>query len=156
MKEIFFNRDFLMQIILVFFITGFWDIILRLMSEGKLNLFGIEKMKWVVTLKDYFKYHTLLGAALIAAFVGALTYPLIMYTFDKLNVSNRIYQILLIFLISGLVGIPMRYSKLFPILNKYYYKPLGFLYSFTTDGMSGVIVSISLTIYLYLHSIFRS
>ena len=38
----------------------------------------------------------------------------------------------------------MRYSGLFPILNKYYYEPLGFTYSFITDGMSGVIVAITL------------
>ena len=148
MKEIY-NKE---RLILVFFITGFWDLILRFMSEGRIKLFGIEKMKWVKTLKQYFKYHTLLGAALIAAFVGALTYPLIMYALDKFNINNKIYQIITVFLISGLVGIPMRYSGLFPILNKYYYKPLGFFYSFITDAMSGVIVSVSLFLYLTFRS----
>lgn len=143
MEQIF-TRDQLITIIIVFFITGFWDIILRAMSEGYIKFFGIENMKWVTTLRDYFKYHTVLGAALIAAFVGAIAYVLIIYTFNILNVNNIFYQLLIVFLISALVGIPMRYSGLFPILNKYYYEPLGFTYSFITDGMSGVVVAITL------------
>ena len=141
-----FTRERLIAIILVFFITGFWDIILRAMSEGKLSFFGIEKMKWVTTLNPYFEYHTVLGAALIAAFVGAIAYVLIIYTYDVLDVNNKLYQLVWVFLISGLVGIPMRLSGLFPILNEHYYKPLGFTYSFITDGMSGVVVAITLFI----------
>ena len=114
------------------------------MSEGKIFFLGIENMKWVTTLKNYFEYHTLLSAALLAAFVGAIAYVLIIYTFDLLNVNNLFYQLLIVFLISGLVGIPMRYSGLFPILNEHYYKPLKFTYSFITDSMSGVIVAITL------------
>jgi len=38
----------------------------------------------------------------------------------------------------------MRHSGLFPLLNKYYYEPLGFRYSFITDSMSGVVVAITL------------
>jgi hypothetical protein len=114
------------------------------MSEGYIDFFGIENMKWVTTLKDYFKYHTVLGAALLAAFVGAIAYILIIYTFDLLNVNNIFNQIVIVFFISALVGIPMRYSGLFPILNKHYYEPLGFTYSFITDGMSGVVVAITL------------
>ena len=83
------------------------------MSEGNISFLGIENMKWVTTLKDYFKYHTLLGAALIAAFVGAIAYILIIYSFEILNVNNKFYQLIIIFLISGLLGIPMRYSDCF-------------------------------------------
>lgn len=143
MKQIF-TRERLITIIVVFFITGIWDVILRAMSEGYIDFFGIENMKWVTTLKDYFKYHTVLGAALLAAFVGAIAYILIIYTFDLLNVNNIFNQIVIVFFISALVGIPMRYSGLFPILNKHYYEPLGFTYSFITDGMSGVVVAITL------------
>lgn len=143
MKQIF-TRERLITIIVVFFITGIWDVILRAMSEGYIDFFGIENMKWVTTLKDYFKYHTVLGAALLAAFVGAIAYILIIYTFDLLNVNNIFNQIVTVFFISALVGIPMRYSGLFPILNKHYYEPLGFTYSFITDGMSGVVVAITL------------
>jgi hypothetical protein len=149
MKQIF-TRERLITIIIVFFITGTWDVILRAMSEGYIYFLGIENMKWVTTLKDYFKYHTVLGAALLAAFVGAIAYILIIYTFDLLNVNNIFNQIVIVFFISALVGIPMRYSGLFPILNKHYYEPLGFTYSFITDGMSGVVVAITLFFYNYL------
>jgi hypothetical protein len=145
-----FTRSRLIDLILVFFITGFWDVVLRAMSEGRFSFLGIEKMKWVIVLKDYFEKHTILGAALIAAFVGAITYPLIIYAFDKFNIIDRVVQLIVVFLISGLVGIPMRYSGLFPILYKHYYEPLGFTYSFITDAMSGVIVSITL---FFLHLI---
>lgn len=151
MKQIF-TYQRLVNLILVFIITGFWDVILRAMAEGNISFLGIENMKWVTTLKDYFNYHTVLGAALIAAFVGAIAYVLIIYTFDIFNVTNKFLQLLIIFIISSLVGIPMRYSGLFPILDKYYYKPLGFTYSFITDGISGVIVAITLfLIQLYIN-----
>lgn len=139
-----FTYERLVSLILVFFITGFWDMILRNMSEGNISFLGIENMQWVTVLKEYFDYHTLLGAALIAAFVGVVAYVLIILTIDTLNVSNKIIQLVLVFLISGLVGIPMRHSGLFPILVKYYYEPLGFTYSFITDSMSGVVVAITL------------
>jgi hypothetical protein len=151
MKQIF-TYQRLVNLILVFIITGFWDVILRAMAEGKISFLGIENMKWVTTLKDYFNYHTILGAALIAAFVGVIAYVLIIYTFDTFNVTNKFLQLLIVFIISSLVGIPMRYSGLFPILDKYYYKPLGFTYSFITDGISGVIVAITLFfIQLYIN-----
>lgn len=151
MKQIF-TYQRLVNLVLVFIITGFWDVILRAMAEGKISFLGIENMKWVTTLKDYFNYHTVLGAALIAAFVGAIAYVLIIYTFDTFNVTNKFLQLLIVFIISSLVGIPMRYSGLFPILDKYYYKPLGFTYSFITDGISGVIVAITLFfIQLYIN-----
>ena len=147
-----FTYQRLVNLILVFIITGFWDVILRAMAEGKISFLGIENMKWVTTLKDYFNYHTVLGAALIAAFVGAIAYVLIIYTFDTFNVTDKFLQLLIVFIISSLVGIPMRYSGLFPILDKYYYKPLGFTYSFITDGISGVIVAITLFfIQLYIN-----
>tara|TARA_B110000858_G_C17674569_1_gene413515 strand:- start:512 stop:880 length:369 start_codon:yes stop_codon:yes gene_type:complete len=114
------------------------------MSEGNISFFGIEDMKWVTVLKEYFEYHTLLGAALLAAFVGAIAYVLIIYTFEMFDVNNVYLQSILVFLISGLVGVPMRYSGLFPILDEYYYKPLGFTYSFITDSMSGVVVAATL------------
>ncbi len=138
------TRQRLINLIIVFLITGLWDIILRNMSEGNISFFGIEDMKWVTTLREYFKYHTVLGAALIAAFVGAIAYVLIIYTFEIFDVNNVYLQLILVFLISGLVGFPMRYSGLFPILDKYYYKPLGFTYSFITDSMSGVVVAATL------------
>lgn len=147
----FFTRELLINLIFVFLITGSWDIVLRFMSQGYVKFLGIENMKWVKVLKDYFDKHTLLSAFLIAALVGAIAYICIMYTYSVINLDTtttygKIIAISIVFLISGLLGFPMRYSGLFPILEKHYYEPLGLTYSFITDSMSGVIVSITLFI----------
>lgn len=143
------TKDRLLTLIAVFFITGIWDLVLRGMAEGHIKFFGIENMKWVRVLEDYFKEHTVLSAFLLAAFVGAITYLLIIYVLHFLNIKGNNYKslllsLLVVFIISGLVGIPMRYSGLFPVLDDTYYKPLGFTYSFITDSISGVIVAITL------------
>ena len=144
-----FSKEKIFNSILIFLITGGWDIILRYMSEGKINFFGIENMKWVRVLKDYFATLSVTHAAIVAGLVGLITYIILSSIFDYFNISGVIEQILIVFLISGLVGIPMRYSGLFPDLYKYYYEPLGFTYSFITDAMSGVIVAITLFIVNY-------
>ena len=132
------------DIIIIFLITAIWDVILRLMSEDKIKFFGIENMKWITVLEEYFEKHTILSAALIAGFVGAVTHFIIIKSLESLNLSGvNIYTILLVIFISGIVGIPMRYSGLFPHLKKHYYDPLGFGYSFATDAFSGVVVGAS-------------
>ena len=47
--------------------------------------------------------------------------------------------------ISAIVGIPMRYSGLFPHLDTYYYKPLPITTIFS-DALSGVIVGATMII----------
>ncbi len=131
------------EIITIFVITALWDVALRFVVEGKIPLSGIEDMKWIVVLKGYFKRHTLLGAALIAGFVGAVTEVLLqrsVYTWYSQNTKSRGLAVLLV---SGLIGLPMRYSGLFPHLEEHYYKPLGFQYSFCTDVFSGLVVMIT-------------
>ena len=39
------------------------------------------------------------------------------------------------------MGIPMRLSGLFPILDKYYYQKIPRIQSFLADGISGIIVA---------------
>lgn len=132
------------DVIIIFIITALWDVILRLMSEGKIKFFGIENMKWITVLKEYFEKHTILSAALIAGFVGTVTHFIIIKSLELLNLSGvNIYTILLVIFISGIVGIPMRYSGLFPHLKNHYYDPLGFEYSFATDAFSGIVVGAS-------------
>ncbi len=132
------------DIIIVFLITAVWDVILRLFAENKIKFFGLEKMKWITVLKGYFQKHTILSAALIAGFVGALTHYVIMKSQDFLNLSGvNIYTITLVIFISGAIGIPMRYSGIFPHLKKHYYDPLGFTYSLATDAFSGIVVAAS-------------
>jgi hypothetical protein len=130
------------DIIIIFLITAFWDVILRLFAEDKLKFFGIEKMKWITVLSEYFRKHTVLSAALVAGFVGALTHYVIVKSLDFLNLSGaNIHTFIIVVFISGLLGIPMRYSGLFPHLKTYYYDELGFTYSFATDAFSGVVVA---------------
>ena len=133
------------NLIAAFCITAGWDVILRLFSEKKIKLLGIEKWKWVATLEPYFKKHTTLAAALIAGFVGAIAYFFISY-FSFSDQLGPISYLFWVIFISAIIGIPMRYSGMFPHLSQHYYKPLGFWYSMTTDAMSGVIVYITMIV----------
>lgn len=142
------------DVIIVFIITALWDVVLRLVSEGKIYLFGIEKMKWITVLEEYFEKHTVLGAALIAGFVGAVTHVLIILALNTFNVSGiNLYSAIIVLLVSGIIGIPMRYSKLFPHLKLYYYDRLGFPYSFATDAFSGIVVAVSFQVLQLLNLI---
>ena len=132
-------------IVIAFVITALYDVLLRMFSEGKIKLFGIENINWVVALRGYFEKHTVLAAALIAGFVGALAYVLIVKTMPVQCKDNIIYYMLWVAFISAIVGIPMRYSGLFPHLDTYYYKPLPITTIFS-DALSGIIVGITMII----------
>ena len=129
------------MILTAFIVTALWDIFLRLLSTGKLRLLGVEKMKWVRVLQPYFERHTLLSAALIAGFVGALSALIVIFTAPT---KTQPYYFLYIVLISGLLGFPMIASNLFPILNETYYAGLPRYYSFATDAMSGAVVALTI------------
>lgn len=138
------KNNLMHDITIIFIITALWDVILRLMSEGKIKFFGIENMKWITVLEEYFQKHTILAAALIAGFVGAITHLIIIKSLVAFNISGvNIYTTLLVIIISGIIGIPMRYSGLFPHLKKHYYDSLGFGYSLATDAFSGIVVGVS-------------
>lgn len=138
------KNNLMQDVIIIFIITALWDVILRMMSEGKIKFLGIENMKWITVLEEYFQKHTVLSAALIAGFVGAITHFLIIKSLDTFKLSGiNLYTILLVIIISGIIGIPMRYSGLFPHLKKHYYDTLGFSYSFATDAFSGIVVGAS-------------
>ena len=132
------------DLLLVFVITAVWDIILRGFAEQKLTLFGIHEWRWVVALRPYFEKHTVLSAALLAGFVGAVAYACITLPkfYERLHPFASFVWILIV---SGGLGIPMRYSGLFPHLKKYYYDTLGFVYSLATDTLSGIIVCVTFT-----------
>ena len=137
-------------IILTFIVTALWDVALRFMS---LNFEKIPEiiqytMPFIGDLKPYFKQHTLLSAALIAGFVGATTQPIITYItpFPK-NINNISYLVkflIVSFIISALYGFIMKWSKLFPHLEKHYYNKLGVIKGMYHDGISGLIVQVTL------------
>ena len=146
--------------ILTFIITGLWDVVLRFMSLNFDSLPNIIKniLPFIKYLQPYFFKHTLLAAALIAAFDGATTQVIIIYllSFPKIN-SSYFYVLkfmLLSFIVSALYGFIMKFSKLFPILEETYYKKLeengGVIRSMYHDGISGLIVQFSILFLVYL------
>ena len=146
--------------ILTFIITGLWDVVLRFMSLNFDSLPNIIKniLPFIKYLQPYFFKHTLLAAALIAAFVGATTQVIIinLLSFPKIN-SSYFYVLkfmLLSFIVSALYGFIMKFSKLFPILEETYYKKLeengGVIRSMYHDGISGLIVQFSILFLVYI------
>jgi hypothetical protein len=142
-------------IIITFFVTGIWDIILRMLSLYNYIPSKFIPFKFIKDLQPYFKKHTLLAAALIAGFVGATTQSIILYfmKFPNKNSSTKyIIQFMIwSFIVSALYGFIMKGSKLFPYLEQYYYEKLGIFKSLYHDGTSGLIVQI--TILFLLHFI---
>ena len=137
-------------IILTFIVTALWDVVLRFMSLNFEKIPSIIQysMPFIGDLKAYFKEHTLLAAALIAGFVGATTQPIITYItpFPK-NINNISYLVkflIVSFIISALYGFIMKWSKLFPHLEKHYYDKLGVVKGMYHDGISGLIVQVTL------------
>ena len=147
-------------IILTFVITALWDVVLRFMALNFNKLPSIIKnlMPFIGDLEPYFKIHTLLAAALIAGFVGATTQPIILYIMklpQKIpnnidDIVNIVKFMLVSFVISALYGFIMKWSGLFPHLQKYYYDKLGVVRSMYHDGISGLIVQITLLSLVYV------
>jgi hypothetical protein len=119
-------------IVFSFIITAFFDIALNLLPP---------KLGGATRIREYFNNHTPLAAALIAGFVGAVTFIIIYGVYSDVPSFNA-YNMAVIFSISALVGIPMRYSGLFPILDKHYYQAMPRIQSYIADGLSGIMVSI--------------
>lgn len=134
--------------ILTFIITGIWDILLRLLSENYDSLPKIMQYDFIRYLIPYFQKHTLLSAALIAGFIGATTQFIIVniYPFpsDFKDIHKVLYFLFLSFIVSALYGFLMKGSKLFPHLDKTYYKELGTVRSMYHDGISGIIVQLTI------------
>ena len=131
------NRELLYGLVLSFIITGVFDLALNLLPP---YLGGATR------IREYFKQHTPLAASLIAGFVGAVTYAVI-YAVYSGNPAPGLINFFVIFCISALIGIPMRYSGLFPHLDKYYYQIMPRIQSYIADGLSGLMVSL---VYYYI------
>lgn len=141
-------------IIVTFIVTGIWDVILRTITLYNPVPYIHEIMPFMKDLKPYFQKHTLLAAALIAGFVGASAQYIILNIMNFPTVDSSLRYnttfMLVSFIISALYGFIMKASKLFPYLDKYYYEKLGVIRSLYHDGISGIIVQITLLLYFYL------
>ena len=137
-------------IILTFVVTALWDVSLRFMALNFDKVPGIIQtvMPFIGDLEPYFKIHTLLAAALIAGFVGATTQPIIFaitpFPRNIMNLSYLLKFLVVSFIISALYCFIMKWSGLFPHLQKYYYDKLGVVRSMYHDGISGLIVQFTL------------
>lgn len=131
------------NVVVAFCVTALWDVVLRLFAEKRIRLAGIGEWTWVRTLQPYFEKHTVLGAALIAGFVGAVAYVVISAPAFIESLSMPAY-IAWVLVVSALLGVPMRYSGLFPHLKRHYYDPLGLAVSASTDAFSGLVVCVSM------------
>ena len=140
-------------IIVTFIVTGIWDIVLRTITLYNPLPYIHEIMPFMKDLKPYFQKHTLLAAALIAGFVGASAQYIILNIMNFPSVDSSIRYnatfMLVSFIISALYGFIMKATKLFPYLDKYYYEKLGVIRSLYHDGISGIIVQMTLLLYFY-------
>lgn len=142
--------------IITFIITALWDIILRFLSERYDSLPKFMKFNFIKYLKPYFEKHTLLAAALIAGFVGATCQMIIVnisdFPTDIKNYKTIFNFMVLSFIISALYGFIMKFSNLFPYLEDTYYKKLGVIPSMYHDGISGIIVQITIICLIILNN----
>ena len=135
-------------IILTFTVTALWDVCLRFMAlnHEKLPKIVNKKMPFIKDLKPYFQKHTLLSAALIAGFTGALYTNHIKSNTISKSIKNILFIFIYImtFVIGALYGFVMKFGKLHPRLEEHYYDKLGVIRSMYRDGISGLIVQCSL------------
>lgn len=142
--------------IFTFVITGLYDVLLRKLSENYNKIPAFLKLDFVFYLIPYFKKHTLLSAALIAGFVGALTQVIILNLHKLPTTFYTLFTFMILtFIVSALFGIIMKASKLFPHLVNTYYKNLGLFRSMYTDGVSGIIVQSTLLTILYFVNLYK-
>ena len=91
-------------------------------------------------IRPYFQAHTPLSAALVAGFVGATTFWLLLSVFAEV-IHPSAMSVFKVFLVSALVGFPMQWSGAFPHLNRHYYERFPREATFLSDGFSGVMVA---------------
>jgi hypothetical protein len=143
-----YKTDTYRLIILTFIITALWDVLLRTIVLYKPIPILNNYFQFIHDLQPYFTKHTLLAAALIAGFVGATTQAIILYfmQFPRETSSTKYILVFMLwsFIMSALYGFVMKATTLFPYLEKYYYEKLGLFKSLYHDGISGLIVQMSL------------
>ena len=132
------------------------SILLRFLSLNyhKLPAF-IQEYKFIGYLTPFFKQHTMLAAALIAGYVGFGAQFIILNiqkfpNMKRVNFKEILLFLLLTFVVSALYGLPMKASKLFPHLDRTYYKNLGTIGGMISDGYSGLWVQCTLLVLVYI------
>ena len=113
-------------IVLTFIVTALYDVALR-----ELSLYNL-----IPSVKAFFPFIQYLE-------------PYFMKFPTRSSSAKYIIQFMVwTFIASALYGFIMKWSKLFPYLEEYYYKPLGLFKSLYHDGTSGLIVQFTLLFFL--------
>ena len=125
-------------------VTAIYDVVLQILIKNKCDV-PFKQSPWYTSLGPYFEAHTPLAAALLAFIIGSVA------QFQILSMRPQTITSLLgyTFVISALLGFPMRWSRLFPRLNETYYKKLG-NGAVISDGISGLIVQITLILFGFI------
>ncbi len=149
----------LQLIVITFFITFAYDVVLQLARHTPLHTY-LQGSDWYVKLVEpggYFSKHTPLAAALLAGLIGGVTQTVILSFFSLPKTSTQIITFLLAtFIISALAGLFINdeyptSSRLFPHISSTYYT-IGKLRSMYTDGLSGLIVQLTLLTLIYFYN----
>ena len=156
-------------LVITFAITAIYDIVLQLAKHNTPLIGGIVHAMvgdsdWYISLTKegaYFDRHTPLAAALLAGFVAFVTQAIILSitsfpeplnSFPSRNWALQVTTFLTItFAVSALIGLLMNdqspiSTHLFPVISNTYYEDLGVHRAMETDGMSGLVVNITLLI----------
>lgn len=128
----------LIEAVTVFVATASWDVVLRDLSVGSLRTGSLSSVGWIRDLRPYFNSHSIVGAAAIAGAVGVLAYSIIR-VWSPSGVGRYAAWVLFV---SIVVGLPMRVPGWFTELQLYYYQLRPRL-TLLTDGMSGLIVALT-------------
>jgi len=150
------NRSKLL--LLTFAVTAIYDVILQFLSRTYKDLPKALKYNFIKYLRGYFRNHTILGAAAVAGLTGMIVQLIIIsiLKFPREWVVGPIINFLILsFLVSGLFGFVMQASKLYPHLEETYYKKLGPVKGFVHDGVSGIIVQITLFVLYGIKDYFK-
>ena len=95
---------------------------------------------------------------LIAGFIGYIAQIIILniVKFPKLFSNKTPFFLLITFTVSALFGFIMKFSKLFPHLDNTYYLNLGHIRGMKNDGISGLIVQITMLILIHIYGLYIS
>ena len=129
----------------VFAVTAAWDVVLNYISRGALPIPYLSDMDWIKKIKPYFDDVGVAEAAVVAGAVGVGVLPFIGWWSpgsDKLALPKMMAWV---FVVSALYGLPMRIVAWLPELNAHYYEQNPFITTLILDGLSGVIVLLTLT-----------
>lgn len=129
-----------------------YDGLLQLSKYGKAPFVKcmVKDSDWYQALCDDGGYFDNVGAVyalVLAGMTGLVTQLLILkvveFTCPQKNstITDYVSFMFATVLLSGLVGIPMHASGMFPQLSEHYYEKLGQKRAFVTDAWSGFIVN---------------